>query len=340
MGLSGAARIAIRDALIDGFDRQSLDQLLYYRLDSSLERVSGGGPLPTVVTEILQRSEREGWTTDLVVAAREERPGSALVAVAAEMLGLAADAPRGRSLERMISAEAGLLDPVNWRGRLGEIESRVCRIEIPVDGGSIRGTGFLVGADEVMTNHHVVKRLIDGQAEVDRVRVRFDYKRLEDGTTVNPGKEVELDDDWLIATAPPSEVDELPDPGDRVPEPGELDFALIRLATAVGEEPIGEKPSPDAAVRGWIELDAAIEPEPGAAVFVMQHPAGEPVKLAIDSVLGTNSNQTRIRYRANTESGSSGSPCLTSTSTWWRCTTAATPISTPRTSPNTTRACR
>jgi Effector-associated domain 1/Trypsin-like peptidase domain len=310
MGLTGKARTEIRDALIDAFDTDTLEQLFFYRLDDRLDRVTGGGPLPTVVTHVLQRSEQEGWTGRLVAAARDERPGNSLVATAAETLGLAAVAPAGRQLERMIADGAGMLDPMNWRGRLGQIETQVCRIEIPVVGGSVRGTGFLVGPDEVMTNHHVVKRLIDCEAEVDRVRVRFDYKRLEDGITVNPGTEVQLNQDWLIATAPPSDVDELVDPGERLPGPGELDFALIRLSTAIGDEPIGGNASPEAPARGWIKLDLAPEPSQGAPLLILQHPAGEPVKLAVDSVLGTNANKTRIRYRANTESGSSGSPCF------------------------------
>jgi hypothetical protein len=211
----------------------------------------------------------------------------------------------------MISDAAGMLDPAEWRGRLGEIETQVCRIEIPVTGGSVRGTGFLVGPDTVMTNQHVVERLMAGTADVSRVRLRFDFKRLADGVTVNPGTEVSLDaDEWLVASAPPSEVDNLTDPGDRVPDPGELDFALLRLAVPAGEQPIGENASDDAPQRGWIALGNSGDPVVGAPVFIMQHPAGEPVKLAIDSVLALNDNETRVRYMANTDKGSSGSPCF------------------------------
>ena len=47
-----------------------------------------------------------------------------------------------------------------------------------------------------------------------------------------------------------------------------------------------------------------------APVFIVQHPEEWPLKLAMDtkSVLGTNGNSTRVRYRTNTEKGSSGSP--------------------------------
>ena len=44
--------------------------------------------------------------------------------------------------------------------------------------------------------------------------------------------------------------------------------------------------------------------------MIAQHPDGKPLKLAIDteSVIGVNTNRTRVRYATNTEAGSSGSP--------------------------------
>lgn len=311
MPLPGPTRQAISEALLDAFDKESLEQLVFYRLSDRLDRISGGGTLPKIVYDLISKSEQEGWTPKLVSAARDERPASSLVAIAAEALRLAAATPARRQLERMISEAAGMLDPVSWRGRLAQIESQVCRIEIPVVGGRVRGTGVLVGPDEVLTNQHVIARLAEGTADVARVRLRFDYKRMEDGVEVNPGTEYELDaDDWLIASAPPSELDDLADTGGRDPDSGELDYALLRLAERVGEQPVGTNASPGAPRRDWVDLAGAAVPEIGSPLFIMQHPAGEPVKLAIDSVIGVNDNKTRIRYRANTEAGSSGSPCF------------------------------
>jgi V8-like Glu-specific endopeptidase len=49
---------------------------------------------------------------------------------------------------------------------------------------------------------------------------------------------------------------------------------------------------------------------PNAPLLIAQHPDGKPLKLSIDtdSVIGVNSNRTRVRYANNTEPGSSGSP--------------------------------
>jgi V8-like Glu-specific endopeptidase len=44
--------------------------------------------------------------------------------------------------------------------------------------------------------------------------------------------------------------------------------------------------------------------------MIAQHPAGDPLKLAVDtdSVIGVNAGGTRVRYATNTDPGASGSP--------------------------------
>ena len=50
----------------------------------------------------------------------------------------------------------------------------------------------------------------------------------------------------------------------------------------------------------------------GAALIIVQHPRGEPMRFAIDTdaVIGFVHDDLRLRYRTNTEAGSSGSPCF------------------------------
>jgi V8-like Glu-specific endopeptidase len=52
--------------------------------------------------------------------------------------------------------------------------------------------------------------------------------------------------------------------------------------------------------------------EPNLPLFIVQHPAAAPLKLAFDSeaVLAVNGNGTRVTYTTNTLGGSSGSPCF------------------------------
>jgi hypothetical protein len=167
-----------------------------------------------------------------------------------------------------------------------------------------------------MTNYHVIKPLRDGSdARPEDVIFRFDYRRLADGTTLNPGTEYHLLDGdesgWLVDFSEMSVVDGVSDPKSGDPLPTELDFALVRTAGRPGDDRIGAHAEPDAPPRGWIDLPAeprdVVLDEP---LFIVQHPTGGPLKLALDKVTGWNLNRTRIRYTTNTEPGSSGSPCF------------------------------
>jgi hypothetical protein len=273
----------------------------------------GQGTFTEMVFELIDASEREGWTDKLVVSAREFNPGNPSLTAFAQLIGLAPSTPL--ELERIIRQNKGFLDVDAWLARVGRIEAQVCRVEIPLPGGASTnyGTGFLVAPDVVITNYHVAEPLIDGSALTDDAILRFDYKRTADGSTVQQGTEVRLTTDWLIDKSPPSAMDGLPDPKSGAPKEDELDYALIRLARALGQEPIGGGAAPNAPPRGWIEVpDKAYGFPTNSTLFIVQHPDAEPIKIAQDedAVIGLNENGTRVRYRTNTLPGSSGSPCF------------------------------
>lgn len=118
-----------------------------------------------------------------------------------------------------------------------------------------------------------------------------------------------------IDSSPPSRWDLEPEPKGGVPQPDELDYALLRLDRPAGDEAVGEGAEPGAPARGWIEVPAeSYVFRPDTPLFIVQHPAGAPLKLALDTraVVGCNANGTRVTYRTNTEAGSSGSPVFDS----------------------------
>ncbi len=75
------------------------------------------------------------------------------------------------ALERTIKEKNPFLDVEMFRTKLGEIEAQVCRIEIDTPRGTVYGTGFLLGPDVLMTNHHVMES-VDRPA---RCRPRLPY---------------------------------------------------------------------------------------------------------------------------------------------------------------------
>jgi hypothetical protein len=313
MGLNGGQQGRLKEGLLDGFKtRARLDQMVGIRCDRSLAEISEQPNLNDVVWELIRTTEAEGWTAKLLAGAREANPGNPVLAEVASELQLAVRAPARRELEVMINRESGMLNPNSWRERLGELEARVCRLRYPYRNDHVTGTGFLVGPDLLMTNHHVIEPLEKGEADPAEVIALFDYKTLEDGSTVTDGVSFSLDADWRVDSSPPSSVDTEVDPGTELPSAQELDYGLVRLEKAVGKLPVGREDDdagPDEPARGWVSSLGDGFAENGL-VFILQHPEGDPVRLAIDTAMSENANGTRVRYRTNTEKGSSGSPCF------------------------------
>lgn len=264
-------------------------------------------------------------TADLLLAARESNPDNRLLFEIAVKAGLSLNLTQYedngtsvfkelRHLERIIRPDIQSLNIAEWVSKLGTIEGQVCRIEYRnARGAQCFGTGFLVDSDRLLTNYHVMEDVIENKVNPDDVILRFDYKILPDGTTISSGNIFKLaSKDWLIDYAPYSDIDSK-DVLDPLPGDDELDFALLLLEDDVGNRPIGENPPPGAKPRGWIDLpDSVPDIEKDSALIIIQHPKGEPLKLVLDTqaVILTNDNGTRVRYRTNTEGGSSGSPCF------------------------------
>jgi hypothetical protein len=206
MAMQGRELLAASQALRSAFTLDEFDQLLLFYLDKRRENIAGPENFQTIVYKGLSAAEREGWTSRLLAVAREANPTNADLMALAEKWQLAPlRAEAGEALERILSDEAGFLDITAWRERLGGLEGTVGRVEIPVPGGIMKGTAFLVAPNACLTNYHVVQPVIKGAVEPSNVVVRFDYKRSADGVILNDGTEHRLSDsDWLVDASPPS----------------------------------------------------------------------------------------------------------------------------------------
>ena len=181
----------------------------------------------------------------------------------------------------------------------------VCQIEIA---GNPMGTGFLVGPDVVLTNYHVVEKALQGREFARQVRCRFDFAETEAGG-VAPGFITDVTSPILDFSAY-GQGEALGKPSDPLPELDQLDYALLKLADAVGN-----KPAPGAwNKRGWITLKPDVWPiDKDASLNIIQHPLTGP-KVTIRSDKGSaslNAPKNRLRYATVAHHGSSGSPCLT-----------------------------
>ena len=314
MTLNGSLYGSLREALIDAFRSSSkLEQMLQIRLNKSLNRIAMGDDLDDIAFRLIRAADSQGWVHNLVVAARESNPGNPLLFAVAQELHLSSTEP-GLVHEKIIRSTNSFLDVNEWRQKLGEIESQVCRIEI---NRQAVGTGFLIAPNVVITNCHVVKDIILNEEERTSegilrsastdIVLRFDFKKLAN-KIINHGTEYRLAPDWLIDKSSDVKVNHLP-------QPDQLDYALLRVDEVPGNKPIGRSSEESSVKRGWVEIPTAPHNfRLDQPLFILQHPKGEPLKLALEpyAIKEIDPSGILIKYRTNTDEGSSGSPCFDS----------------------------
>ena len=142
-------------------------------------------------------------------------------------------------------------------------------------------TGFLVGPDLFMTNHHCIHDA-DGLLSLDGMYIFMDYYQelSEDATRGGVTARVS---EVLRADAP-------------------KDYALLKLNTPIGD------------TYGWLELDTTTRPNTTQSVKLISHPGGRSKEIVRNNsgIVAVPSLIVRypflLAYLADSEGGSSGSP--------------------------------
>ena len=316
-------RRQLHTALLAAFpDWNTLATALDLYLGENLNQISAPAAMPTVVMNLIVWGEARGRLAQVIEAARDANPTNPELAAFAEAVIAATPATSlanpdvARQVESVVRAQDGTAPPAapaatgaakdalerivlqtvaffgpdEWRARMRTRERAVCRVEFP--GGTGQGTGFLVGADVVITNYHVLQDHIEQRQPPSEIVCRFDYRTDADGVTEHAGDAYTLvASEWLIARSP---IDD-------------LDYAIVRLAQPAGRRPAFDQAPTES--RGWL-TPVAHPFEQGESIFIIQHPKAAPLKVASGGLV--RAEQTRLYYLANTFNGSSGSPCFTS----------------------------
>jgi hypothetical protein len=175
--------------------------------------------------------------------------------------------------ERITGPESTLLD-VSFLRRGTELASAVARLLVELDGVPYYGTAFRIGADLMLTNHHVL--FADSGNPATGVNAWFGFERSFDGKDREP----------IIV---PGRIETIT--GDPV-----HDWATFRLA---GLAPGGT---------AVISLTGAAPVTVDDRVYIIQHPNGGVKKIGMVHNVVRYVDDDVIRYLTDTDGGSSGSP--------------------------------
>lgn len=252
-------------------------------------------PFPEQFRNVYEYFDQRNIVEQIVAALRDARPAEPAFAVAADSVGFTKLPVVGlEALVRPIGTP--YQDVTAFRGKLSSLEAAVCQIQTP----TMLGTGTLISASHVLTNHHVVASVLQANGSLSAtVTCRFDYKSNTGGFST-PAREVTASS--VVASSPHAPEDEVPGGVNNAPD--RLDYAVLKLQEDVGAEPIVTASGDP---RGFVPPNARPETLGGTeGLLILQHPGGQTMKIDIGAVTGLG--PTRVRHSVNTEPGSSGAP--------------------------------
>jgi V8-like Glu-specific endopeptidase len=289
-------------ALQSAFTEAEMTNLLPRRLQ---REITDFGSPTSVYQDRLYRlvgdANNDGWAGDLLREVRNEKSADpALVAFAMKL-------QPPSTLEAAVTRNSEYVD---WN-MLDQLMRWVCRISC----GDTGGTGLLIGPDFVVTNSHVIREIKAQYGDLQSAVCIFDHRKV--GQTEEPGRPVALDPNWTIPERPWNEKEGFAEQHE--PDSSELDYAILRLAAPVGNEPTGDpsKALPGTPARGWLNTSVNFKHhriELETPITVIQHPKPPGLKhmpmCYSVGILKESPWPIRIRYNSITDGGSSGSPCF------------------------------
>lgn len=185
------------------------------------------------------------------------------------------------------------------------ISNRMCRFTLDDEPETNFGTGFLVGPEHVLTAAHLFfnedRSLIEAERHT-RVRVEFETLMIGEFIAASRGvTEVRLAENWLMDPARDDNAMATRDVKD-------LDYAIVRLATDVGNQTLGSGYR-----RGWFEIpepDAAPVVVAGTMVKIFQYVDRASLRQSLGWVTRISRDRSVVYYTASTLDAASGSAVL------------------------------
>lgn len=311
LNLTGTERRALREAIQSAYlSHDELDLFLNEALDKNLAIEAGTGRLDIVTSKLIRQAIAKGYIEALILAVanavpeREDiqqlcarvlcqrlelNPSDHLVNK--RSLRLEPDAwdidIQSEELELFLPRQFSFEADVGVLRKGLDLAASVCKITFVDRSPDESGTGVLVRSDMVLTNYHVLslESEVDLNAKAREAQFEFGYVGVSSGEAQKTQRLRAFGPEPVVAASP---VDQ-------------LDYALIRLAPS-GELKV--RPVP-------LNMTAQLL-VPRSPLNLLQHPAGEALKVSLSNngVVKTNQDRGLVLYVNHTRQGSSGSPCF------------------------------
>jgi hypothetical protein len=218
------------------------------------------------------------------------------------------------ALQAFVNEQEPFISSAAMAMTLPKLMQAVCAVALNIPPAGIRGSGFLIGPDLVMTNAHVVAPFLtfdNGVATQNGdgkdIYCFFDYLAEPppdvppENTTKLTSIHVRAAEDWLVNARIWLDYDGTDRASPIVTH--QLDYAVIRLRKRIGDLPVRRA---GGASRGWLPLPAEIEILDKKRVMVFQHPQTAPQVWDLGDYEGPDPSGTRLRYSVSSAHGSSG----------------------------------
>ena len=224
------------------------------------------------------------------------------------------------ALQQFRNKHQPFLRSATFQEAFDRVSRTICAIGLGKPFYDLRGSGFLIGPDLVMTNYHVLKEYLKVEAgEIcanapgDQIFCYFDYLSTP-APDVPPGKVrhsttvAQASADWLVRAR-----EGLPNDGTGnypTEDTRQYDYVIIRLKKAIGNRPARKGGGP---ARGWLVLPHEIDVTSlNTRVIVHQHPGAQPQHFDIGDYVQLDPSFTRVWYSVSTAHGSSGGAAVDS----------------------------
>jgi endonuclease G len=178
-------------------------------------------------------------------------------------------------IERLLARATTLLD-ISFLARAARVAPAIARLRVSFAAGDYHGTAFRVGANHLLTNHHVLFDWEHADEKAKSVVAWFDYE-LDAAGELKKVFQLEADPDTIV--------------GDK-----DHDWAVVQMKEAPPEAyPI-------------LALGPKAPPAKDDRAYIIQHPNGGPKQIGLHRNLVSHVDGDVIQYLTDTENGSSGAP--------------------------------